>query len=277
MTFSFKPLLAVICLSVTACSYPEYADWPFDGHQTPDNPADNSVISIALLKSRYQGYPYTFVENVFIRGWVVSSDRSGNYYKTLAITDDTAAVEIKLDADELFKTYPVGSVVEVACNGLTLGAYGGALQLGVVSDSGYETDYIPAQNIARTIRVIGILEQAPVPVRLTIATVDDSYVGRLVSFDDVQFVEAVDGTTWCDSKPENLSAYIDTYRTIIDRNGNTLIVRTSRYAEFASWTLPYGSGRIEGILSCFGGHFQLKVISPEILYDDMSGPRFTVE
>ena len=263
-----KYLLVMLCLLATACSYPENADWPFDRNDGDASGA--KTVSIAFLKARYQGYPYTFVENVYISGWVVSSDRSGNYYKTLAVEDDTAAIEIKLDAKELFKNYPVGTVVEVACNGLTLGAYGGAVQLGVATDSGYETDYIPAQDIARRVRVVGALEQSPEPLQLTIAALDDSHVGRLVSFDDVQFVEA--GAAWCDT--DSSSALVDTDRTVIDRDGNTLIVRTSRYAEFASWMLPHGSGRIEGIMSRFGNRFQLKVITPETLYDDMSGPRF---
>ena len=265
-----KYLLVMLCLLATACSYPENADWTFDRNDSDTSGA--KTVSIAFLKARYQGYPYTFVENVYISGWVVSSDRSGNYYKTLAVEDDTAAIEIKLDAEELFKSYPVGAVVEVDCNGLTLGVYGGVIQLGVASDSDYETDYIPAQDVVRRVRVIGVLEQAPEPLHLTIDALDDSHVGRLVSFDEVQFVEASDGAAWCDT--DGTAALVDTNRTLIDRNGNTLLVRTSRYAEFASWMLPHGSGRIEGIMSRFGNRFQLKVISPETLYDDMSGLRF---
>ena len=275
MTYNFRKILSMMFFGVvvTACSYPENAEWSY-GH---DDDADSAgtVVSVAFLKSHYRGYPYTVVENMFIRGWVVSSDRSGNYYKTLAVEDDSAAIEIKLDSESLFETYFVGSVVEVACNGLTLGSYGGVVQLGAASDSGYETDYITAKDIARTVRIVGQLDHAPVPEILAVDGVSDSHIGRLVAFENVQFVDAADGNmTWCDADPDSSVGYRDTDRTITDRFGHKLLVRTSRYAGFASWRLPAGSGRIEGIMSCFGGNFQLKVVSPEILYDDMSEPRF---
>ena len=278
MIYNFRNILLLLgCAAMlNACSYPENAEWNFGQSDGKDSSAE--TVSVAYLKSRYRGHPYSIVENLYIRGWVVSSDRSGNYYKTLAVEDDTAAIEIKLDSESLFETYLVGSVVEVACNGLTLGSYGGVIQLGAAAlGSGYETDYIPAKDIARTVRIVGQLDHAPVPELLAIDSITDSHIGRLVAFGDVQFVEASDReATWCDADPENSSGYRDTDRTVTDRFGNRLIVRTSRYAQFASWTLPQGSGRIEGILSCFGGHFQLKVVSPEILYDDMSRPRFVV-
>ena len=176
---------------------------------------------------------------------MVSSDRSGNYYKTLAVLDGSGAIELKLDSERLFETYAMGCLVDVSCNGLTLGAYGGCLQLGTAPSQGYETGYVDEADIPGVVRIVGMAEEAVEPQAREIAALRPEDVGRFVSFDGVQFV-AGGRAAWCDRDADDASGFADTDRYVVDRSGNLLAVRTSRRAGFASWPLPAGSGRIEG-------------------------------
>lgn len=259
--------LAAVLWCAWACSYPERAGDPSEGGEGSD-----AVVSIAYVHARYGGYPFAVRDNWLVRGTVISTDRSGNYYKTLAVDDGTDVAELKLDAETLFLDYPMGCRVEVICNGLTVGERGGIMQLGTASSDGYETGYLPAEEIGRHVRLLALSENEAMPSVRTIEGLSASDLGRLVAFDDVQFVEY--GRTWCQPDAEDATGFADTDCYVEDRAGNRLAVRTSRYAEFAGWIVPTGSGRIEGLLSQYDGAWQLRVIRPDLLYGTMSGERF---
>ena len=188
---SWPAVAAVLLLS--GCSYPERGRVP----EEEEGGAASSVVTVEYLKSHYRGYPYTFTESYRIRGCVVSSDRSGNYYKTLAVLDGSGAIELKLDSERLFETYAMGCLVDVSCNGLTLGAYGGCLQLGTAPSQGYETGYVDEADIPGVVRIVGMAEEAVEPQAREIAALRPEDVGRFVSFDGVQFV-AGGRAAWCD-------------------------------------------------------------------------------
>lgn len=227
------------------------------------------TVSIAYLKSLYTGVPYTVDKELRIEGLVVANDWSGNFYKTLVVEDESGGIEIKLDREELFLEYWHGNKVRVNCNSLTLGAYGGLVQLGVRSgDVRYETDYIPRNRIPSVVTNLPDEAREPLPALLTIPEIFSSgpggrYVNCYVAIKDVQFVDTE--LTW--SEPD-----VDTDRELADRNGNLISVRTSRYAEFAGYGLPRGSGTIRGVLGYFNGKYQLRVFDHRLV--EMDGGRF---
>lgn len=230
------------------------------------------TISIAYLKSLYLGAPYTIREEVGIEGWIVANDEYGNFYKTLVVQDETGGIEIKLDMENIFLEYWRDEKVRVNCNSLTVGEYGGVVQLGVRSaDPRYETDYIPNNRVRSTVTTLDGMEREIVPVTIGLELLADGgsgaekYVGCYVRIDDVQFADGELGLTWSD--PE-----MDANRLLVDRNGNRLNVRTGRYAAFAGELLPLGSGTIRGLLSYFNGEYQLKIIDPRSV--EMKGERF---
>lgn len=263
--------LWLVSAVLAGCSYPEKAkDWNAGG----SGGEEPSVVSVAFIKSRYRGYPYTFSENYRIRGCVVSTDRSGNYHKALSVADATGAIELKIDCERLFERYMMGCIVDISCNGLTIGSSGGMLQLGTAPVSEYETGYISAEDLETVVRVTGFADERVEASMRTIDGLDIPDVGMLVAFGGVQFEEGGSGMMWCDPDEGDPSGFRDADREIKDAKGNTLTVRTSRYAEFASWTLPAGSGSIEGILTVYNGKFQLRVIKPEFVYSSMTRDRF---
>ena len=252
----------VASLWLVACSSPR--DF---GDQSTDAVAKQTV-SIAWLKSLYRGYPVAIDRQIQIRGAITANDLYGGLRHRLYVQDATGGVELKLYGDRLHARYPVGRVVRVVCRGLVLGDYGGMVSLGGASDDGtYENGFIAEneqpQHLISTDSMVDLR-----PDTLHIGQLQYDNTQCYVAFDSVQFIDREVDSTWC-------ARDVPTSRHLIDRSGDTLIVRTLPTAEFATWLLPHGSGYIEGVLERFGSIYQLRVIQPHRAVMDRA--RFEIE
>ncbi|HQR02344.1 MAG TPA: DUF5689 domain-containing protein, partial [Ferruginibacter sp.] len=110
----------------------------FDNPPGPADPAIVANISIKDLKALHTGSgAYTMITSDYvISGVVVADDKSGNLYKQLYIQDETGALQILLDATNLYGTYPVGRRIFIKCNGLCLSDYNNLMALGVKATVG---------------------------------------------------------------------------------------------------------------------------------------------
>lgn len=264
-------LLAASCSGGGSLSFDEY------GGETGENEAGASgdpvteLVSVEYLKSMYVGEPKIVSEEVAIRGRVVENDFSGNFYQMLVVGDGSANIEIRVEGDDLYMSYPRGSVVTVQCNGLMLASESGMVRLGVKSSGEnpyYPIDAIGNEELDWRIRqeedaVVGIFPDDT----LTIGELTPFWLSRLIGFEEVQFIDEEVDLYWTENST-------DTDRHLVDRHGDTLVVRTSRYANFADLKLPSGSGYIEGILECFNGKYQLRIGND--IYASMWAPRFVV-
>lgn len=149
---------------------------PYTEEQLIEQEGLETITSIADLKAQYNGIPVTLTGNIWIKGKVISSDKSGNIYNEMYIQDgksssDGAAITLKLGKSSLYNEYPVGTWVYVKCEGLTLGAYNGMLQLGMGADqtatNEYETSYMNLQAIIDAHIFRGFQDDAYAPVALT--------------------------------------------------------------------------------------------------------------
>ena len=114
---------------------------------------DNANISIADLVAMYRDGTMIISENLVISGRVTSSDRAGNFYRSLMVeqegTDGTAAaaVEIRASLTDMHNIWPVGSGIAVRLQGLALGESAGVKCLGLppAAYSYNPVDYIPSR------------------------------------------------------------------------------------------------------------------------------------
>jgi hypothetical protein len=111
----------------------------------------NGFTSIRDLKAMYKSGGVELFGNIWIKGQVISSDRTGNVYREIYIQDETGGIDLKLGKSSLYSDYKLGQWIYVKCDNLTLGAYNGMPQLGLEPDSTttneYETSYIDSQAI----------------------------------------------------------------------------------------------------------------------------------
>lgn len=154
--------------------------------------------TIAELKSLYikPGNPVLIEEDIVIGGQVISSDQSGNIYRSLYIQDETGAIEVKIGKSSLYSDYKLGQWVYVKCKGLALGQYGGMLQIGYRTDepawagvtSSYETAYIDVQYLIDNHIFKGRLDTPVKPMLIDAAGIkNEANFGRFVRVEGLTY------------------------------------------------------------------------------------------
>ena len=231
-------------------------------------------MTIAEFKAKHwqdaRNYIDTIVEEEIIHGWVTSSDESGSIYKTLYITDESGqGLTISINQSNLYQYYPIGQELILPMKGYWVGKYNGQQLLGYPQWyeplSTWEANFLPQSVWETLVELNGFPdpergEVQPVDVNITdFQGKNDSetllnYQSKLVCLKNVRFVEANGIATYA-----ILGA--STNRTIQDKDGNTLLLRVSNYADFADDVLPQGSLNIVGQLSTYGTTWQLTLRS----------------
>lgn len=212
---------------------------------------EGNKITIADLKAMYQGSPLKITDELSMFAVVTMDEQSGNIYKEAYIQDETGAINLRLlSSGGLYQ----GDSVRVFLKGTILSTYNQMMQL----------DSVDVDN--------NIIKQATQKDRqpdvfTSIAQVTTGQQAKLIKLENVQFVSNELGNTYADGI--NLTSQS---RTLEDSLGNTIIVRTSGYANFANDTIPSGSGSLIVIVSQFNSTLQLLIRNPsEVIF---SNPRF---
>jgi hypothetical protein len=215
-------LLASILLIQLSCNK------QYDEPPVIDIPVGD-IITISDLKDLFNGSPITIDSNYSIYGNVTCEETNGNFYKEAYMQDLTGAIKLKLKASGGLY---IGDSIRVNLQGLTMSEYG---------------DLIQIENVDVDQQIVKIkTERFVTPYTTTIDqlnTEDDQ--SRLIQLDDVEFQTI--GVTYADAI--NLGTG---ERYINDCNGNSILVRTSGYANFADDTVASGKGTIIGIFTRYG-------------------------
>lgn len=220
-------LLAMMGVLFASCKK-EYPEPPVNS--MPEGTALISIDSILKLESGT-----VFGDSVAVYGIVTADEVSGNLYKMAFIQDrvTNAAIELYLDAPSGVR---IGDSIQVYLKGVTFAMYNGLPQLSGFGPDGH----------------IVILKNN-VPIRPQVTTIANINAGQhlagLVRLENVRFTE------------QNTFAEPNTYgnRTLADPTdySQTVIVRTSNYANFANDSLPQGAGNLVAIASVYNSTWQL--------------------
>lgn len=238
----------------------------FDNPPGPSDPAIVANTSIKELKAMHtsSGAYDIITTDAVISGVVVADDRSGNLYKQLFIQDATGGLQILLDANSLYGTYPVGRRIFIKCKDLCISDYNGTMQLGVKATvAGLPSqEGIPSALISKYV-IGGSINNPVTPIVVTQSqlgtNMQDPYLGCLIQLDGYEFADT--SVTFSDT-----SVYKSTVnRDIKNCSGQTIIIRTSAYASFAGKKVPGGNGSVVAIYTTFGTTRQLLLRSNEDL------------
>ncbi len=257
--------LAAVAL-LTACH-----DGPFDPPPPADNPLP-ATTTIADVRRLTDGTSVTVTNDIAVCGIVTTSDRRYNFYRSLCIESDGAALEFLAGIDRLHVDYPVGCCVTVLLRGLTLGTYRGVLQVGAKPDAGsyYPTTYLssPAAVAAHLVRWDENL-QPVVPACLRIGDLTLAQCGTLVRIDGLHFVPDAESEPAESAKftaPADLAEPAATWagtHCFCDASGAEIYSYVRSNADFADTEIPSGEGALVGILQYEGsgdsGRFLLKL------------------
>ena len=263
-------LAMLLGLGATSCEkYNEVAPPRFDTQAEAQEKLPLPTHTISQLKELYKPGGVVITKPIVISAVIISDDSEGNLYKTCYIQDETGGMELKFGMGNLSSLYPQGTRVRLFCQGLKLGSYGKQINIGwPTKEERYETGFIPELLVPQHLFKEGRGEAKP--IRLTIATINKKYAGMLIQLDNVQFATSELGQTYADPIGKETNRNVN--RTIIDKSGGRLILRTSSYAKFAGVKLPQGSGTITALLNYFQDEAQLTLLRQEDV--QFTSPRF---
>lgn len=211
--------------------------------------------SVAELKSLYIPGRLTVIEDsIFVQGVVVGNDAGGNFFRSLIVQDSTAGIEVRINLTDAFNLYPLGREVTIDCQNLVLGEFNGVIQLGgyIYTEGGVE-ELGDIVNFNERIYRGRIVEQ-PNPEAQSINELGTNDITTLVKLENVQFSQSELGLTYADAFGRQTLN-----RVVEDCDGNTILLRTSGFADFANDTLPEGNGSLLAIYNVFGDTKQLLI------------------
>jgi hypothetical protein len=248
-------LLTSIALILNSCKR-EFDSPPFPAD--PNITANTSIAALKALHTTSGAYDVITTDRI-ISGVVVANDKSGNLYKQLYIQDSTGGLQILLDAAGLYGSYPVGRRIFIRCKDLCISDYNGTMELGVKAlVSGLTSlEAIPGSLINKYV-VGGSINNPVKPIVVTVGQLttgmQDRYIGSLIQLDNFAFTSL--SGTYSDTSAYKSTTNRDVKNCPADGN-NTIIVRTSAYANFAGQKVSQGRGSLIAIYTTFGTTKQL--------------------
>ena len=262
---NIKPLLFLFFLGVISASCVHDDDFkvPEINVEEPDVNVNTNIVSV---KSIYRGYEPKIIEAgdgsnraLYLEAYVISSDETGNFYKSLVIQDSpenpTAGLSISTNTTNLYTKYEPGRKIYFRVDGLYIGEYAGLPSIGI-----QEGDEIGRMNIEDfDSRILRSMEKVDiVPQTVTIPEVNNNssnsdFLNTLIKIEDVQFPDGLAGIAHYGNPSNTFSVN----RQLENCDEETIMLRTSGFSDFKGLLLPEGNGSITSVLSRFNNDVQL--------------------
>ena len=226
---------------------------------TCEEPSIAVTNTLKQVKEMYTfGGPKVIENDVVIAGYVVSSDKSGNIYKSISIQDKpenpTAALKIAIDQTDLYTKYNIGRKIYINLKGLAVGYSFGSVQLGKAVNGELEriSQFEVNNYITRSCEVAEIT-----PKKVQISDLNEDYLEMLVEIENVQFKTNELGNSYANI--ENTST-VNRVLESFTNNCNLkdeVVLRNSGFSDFKNQILPEGKGSVTGIFSNYYNDYQL--------------------
>lgn len=251
-----------------------------DDYSTPDISVEDLDIPAAQLttfkaiKSLYEqavngGNTTAVIDDatdLYITGYVVSSDKGGNFFEELIIqnkTDDSSpdndprlGFKVDINVSSLSDTYQFGQKVYIKLNGLTVGETSGVITIG--KGAGVTLEQIQAAEYKDIVlRGNEIAEIKPKISGLADLTENDE--NTLIQLNNMQLNRFELGATFASESFDEF----DGLRLLEScDSGIQMIMQTSTFSDFKTLIVPQGKGNVTGVFSRdFRDNFNVLVIN----------------
>ena len=223
--------------------------------------------------------PFQITTDSVLEGYVVSSDETGNFFKSVTIQDSpsnpSAGMTIEMDVTNTYNRFPVGSRVLVDLNGLYVAKDRGSYKVG----STFDTDGVLRVGRMAEVDALAhvaascdpVVEITPQSFSRIPDALNESNVNTLIRLENVQFQSAGNGQTYYD---ENNAFGGATNVVVEDSEGNTMVLRTGSFADFAADILPDGSGSLTAVLSAYSNSNNVTPSTFQMFIRDTSDVNF---
>ncbi len=212
------------------------------------------LMTISEIKNLFIDGEINQIEsNLVVRGYVSSSDFTGNFYKEFYMQDEienpTAGIKVSLNQVDSYNQFNVGREVYIKLQGLSIGETNSGDGVIAIGDGGNAAgDEISeiSENRAADVILRSSNSFSLVPLALNLSEINDNHIGVYVSALSAQFSPGLDGMTYVDPDED-----YDTQRDLESCvDSGTLKLETSAFSNFNDSMLPTdSSGTISGIIT----------------------------
>lgn len=196
-------------------------------------------------------------EDLIIDAYVISSDETGNFYKTISLQDKpkeaTAGIQIEIDGTNLYNEYPLGARIQVSLKGLVVAKDRGIMKIGSV-DPSFAVGRIPSAVMKKYIFKTCDEKQTiePKVVNNLTEALKSENLNTLVTINNIQFRDPeTDKTYGVEATTVN--------RVLIDKSGKEVDLRNSGFAKWYNEALPTKSGSITVVVSIYNSSYQVYI------------------
>ncbi|MCB0372383.1 MAG: lamin tail domain-containing protein [Muricauda sp.] len=185
-------------------------------------------------------------EDLVLEGYVISSDKAGNFYSELYLQEEAsnpkAGLQIKIELSNSHLFYPVGSKVKVKLQDLYVKQKEDNMELGSAFSSfgNLSIGRLPAQKVMEHI-YLSCDDDEATPLVTSIQALDTLSANILVKIENLEFQDEALGQPFAEPEEE-------TERILQDCEENQIVLINSGYADFQAELLPEGNGSLTGIL-----------------------------
>ena len=206
---------------------------------------------------------HTITSDMVCVGRISTSDKEGNFYRSIFIEDETGGLEVLLGIYDIVSQYPVGLEVALRLRDCAIMKVGGVTQVGLPprsfdsSPRDFEAQVIIDKHLTRGISI------APIePLECNISSLSTSLCGRLIRIENLQYIAEATN----DTEPTMVG-----YTRFEDSEGCAIYCNISKYADFADTTPPTELVSIQGILfhEDIGSNRGLQFVIKPSLKDDI--------
>ena len=268
-------LIAIVGVLFSACMGEDYAEPSLEQSPYGNNAlTETNLLTIQQLKDKYANIianssMVEVTEPTQIKGIVTGNDIGGNIYNEVSLQDATGALLVCIAQGGLYGPLAVGQEILVELKGLMIGGYGMQPEVGGV----YTNQNTGAQSIGRMSRYLWdshykiIGTPNPAKVEEMVETFDqsqmtnDSYLaancGKIMKIRGVTLKDANGKKVYA---PDDGSVALTANcanRAFTGIDQNSLVLRTSTYADFANTIMPEGEHDIVGIFTRYRNTWQI--------------------
>lgn len=213
-------------------------------------------ISVGELKDQFvYGQATKIVSDITVKGYVTSSDKTGNFYKEFYLQDDptnpTTGIKIVLNQVDSYNQFNIGREVHIRLKDLYIGETRSGDDIiaigGKMNDEGDEIEELTSNQIPLHIFRTETTHTLA-PVVLSFSQINDSHIGLFVTVENAQFPTSLEGESYVDPQDD-----FDTQRNLESCEGFGYInfrLETSSFADFKNVILPTSlGGTISGLIT----------------------------
>lgn len=273
----YKLLIGILTIvSLVACVQDDDYSVPDTTIKEPNIPL-SSITTFKAIVERYEqavlgGNATVLIrdeQDLYIEGYVINSDKGGNFFEELIIqnkidasnpdNDPRLGLKIEINASSLYNTYEIGRKVYVKLNGLTIGLSNGVIAIGKGDSNSLKQ--IQASEF-RSIILRGTEVATLTPKVANIQDLTEKDENTLIQLSNMQVNRFDLASTYAGESTDEF----DGFRVLESCDSKvSLLLQTSTFADFKSLPVPQGKGTITGVFGRdYGDDFNVIMINSTI-------------